>query len=763
MPTWKEKLADKMEPQLAEEIDVFESQMALRRAGKLDEKVFAETRLRRGCYGQRYDNGHRHDGIRTQQLKFSRDITKGPETLWDAPGMQRIKIPFGGVTPDQLDVLAELAEEYADGVLHVTTRQDFQLHFVHIDDTPDLMRRLAAVGITTREACGNSIRNVTACPLSGVCHTETFDVTPYAKAASKFMLGHPDAQGFGRKFKIAFSGCKHQACALTNMHDMGCIAATRIEDGRQRRGFELYVGGGLGAVPHQAKLFDSFVPEEELLPLTQAIARVFARLGEKKNRAAARIKFLVSKLGIEEFRRLVLEERETLPHDPRWTAFLPDVPHYTESPRKPPAFLNGKQRQEGFAQWYATNVYRQKQEGYAVVTVTLPLGDITAAQARQLANIARRFSADTLRTTVEQNIVLRWVSEADLPDVYRELIRIGLGEPGAGTILDVVACPGTDTCKLGIASSRGLAGEIRTRIADRLFTLDESVRNLHIKISGCFNSCGQHHVADLGFYGTSRTIANRKVPHFQVVLGGTWQENAGAYGLAIGTVPSKKIPDVIDAITNRYVRERKGTESFQDFIKRIGKQECRAMIEPFMEVPAYEKDRSFYSDWGDPREFTIGDMGVGECAGEVVSVSQFDLADAERLVFEAQLQLEAENYTQADGLAYRAMLQAALSLIKTQFLDVKDDPETIVGEFRRRFYDTGLLGERYAGNKFAEYLFRRHDAPAAGHTREQAHRVVEEAQLFIEAAYACHDSLTERRSAGPFPAPAHSGRAAGNL
>src|SRR5262249_50216057 len=279
-------------------------------------KVLEESRLRRGWYGQRYDNGHRHDGIRTQQLNFLADMTKGPDTLWDAPGMQRIKIPFGGVTPEQLDTLAELAEEYSDGVLHVTTRQDFQLHFVHIDDTPNLMRRLAAVGVTTREACGNSIRNVTACPLAGVCRTQAFDVTPYARATSRFMLGHPDAQGFGRKFKIAFSGCRDEACALTNMHDMGCIAVTRTENGEEKRGFELYVGGGLGAVPHQAKLFEEFLPEEELLPIARAIGRVFARMGEKKNRNKARLKFLVQKLGIDEFRRIVMEERNTMPDDP---------------------------------------------------------------------------------------------------------------------------------------------------------------------------------------------------------------------------------------------------------------------------------------------------------------------------------------------------------------------------------------------------------------------------------------------------------------
>jgi sulfite reductase (ferredoxin) len=761
MPTWKEKLAGRMDPQIAEEIDAFESQMALRRAGKMDEKVFAETRLRRGCYGQRYDNGHRNDGIRTQQLGFPNALTKGPETYWDAPGMQRIKIPFGGLTPDQLDTLADLAEEYSDNVLHVTTRQDFQLHYVHIEDTPNIMRRLAAVGITTREACGNSVRNVTACPIAGVCRSEAFDVTPYAKASAKFMLGHPDAQGFGRKFKIAFSGCREEACALTNMHDMGCIAVTRVENGEEKRGFEVYVGGGLGAVPQQAKLLDDFVPEEELLPLTQAIGRVFARLGEKKNRAAARLKFLVTKLGLDEFRRLVNEERKILPPDSRWTSYIPEVPKFKETPKKGPTHLNGQQRPDGFEKWYSTNVYRQRQEGYATAAITLPLGDLTSVQARQVANIALRFTGDNLRTTVEQNIVLRWVSEADLPDLYRELRGIGLGEPGAGTILDVVACPGTDTCKLGIASSRGLAGEIRTRLTDRLFTLDESVRNLHIKISGCFNSCGQHHIADLGFYGTSRTIANRKIPHFQVVLGGKWQENAGAYGLAIGTVPSKRVPDVIESITTRYVQERNGTESFQAFIKRIGKQECRKMIEPFMEVPAYEKDRSIYSDWGDPREFTIGDMGVGECAGEVISVTQFDLADAERLVFDAQLQIEKENYVQADTLAYRAMTQAAISLIKTQFQDVSDNPDSIVGEFRRRFYETGLLGDRYAGNKFAEYLFKRHDAPPQEHNYDHAHRIVEEAQLFIEATYACHDSLTERRGGG-FDTPGQYGKAARN-
>ncbi|RMG81070.1 MAG: nitrite/sulfite reductase, partial [Chloroflexi bacterium] len=340
--TWKDILQDKMPPQLAEEIDIFEGQMELRKQGKLDERVFAETRLRRGAYGQRYDNGKRHDGIETRQLPFpSGDLTKGPDTMWDAPGMMRIKIPFGGLTTEQMEVLAELAEEYSDHILHVTTRQDIQLHYVHIDDTPDIMRRLAAVGITTREACGNSVRNVTACPFAGVCRDQAFDVTPYSKATAEYLLGHDDVQDFGRKFKIAFSGCEDHACGLVKIHDMGFLARVKEINGEQKRGFTIFVGGGLGTVPHQAKVLYEFVPEEEILPVSQAVARVFARLGEKRNRNRARLKFLVAQLGIEEFRRLVDEERKTLPHDERWTAYLQDVPNYKEEPIRPAAALNG--------------------------------------------------------------------------------------------------------------------------------------------------------------------------------------------------------------------------------------------------------------------------------------------------------------------------------------------------------------------------------------------------------------------------------------
>jgi sulfite reductase (ferredoxin) len=737
---WKERLADKIPAELGREIDIFEQQMELRKQGKIDEKVFAETRLRRGIYGQRYDNGQRHDGQRVQKLKF-RDLNKGPDTFWDAPGMMRIKIPFGGITPEQLETLADLSEEYADGVSHVTTRQDIQFHYVHIDDTPALMRRLAAVGITSREACGNVVRNITACPLAGICHEEAFDTTPYARACSRFMMGHPDAQDFGRKFKIAFSGCKENPCGLVTMHDAGAIAKIKVVDGVEKRGFEFYVGGGLGSVPYKAKLFDEFLPEEELLPTMQAVSRVFARLGEKRNRARARIKFLIANLGIDEFRRLVLEERQKLPLDGRWTEFLASLNEQQEQPLRPGVSLNGHQRPEGFDAWYSTNVYKQRQPGYVAATVSLPLGDASADQLRALADIARRFVKDTLRTTVEQNLLFRWLSEADLPDFYQAIKAIGLGAADAATIVDVTSCPGTDTCKLGIASSRGVARELRYRLGEKSLELDEAVKNLRIKVSGCFNSCGQHHVADIGFYGINRNVKGFQVPHFQVILGGKFHDNAGEYGVAIGAVPSKRVPEAVLSITEFYLRQRQKDERFQNFVGRVGKKAVKDLLEDLTKIPAHEVDRTYYSDWGDPREFTLSDMGVGECAGEVVSQAEFALAASERELFEAQLLLDSGRSQDAAKAAYASMLRAAQGLVKDQNPNVSENENQILGEFTTRFYDTQLFWDKYAGGKFAEYLFKAKEFVGEGKVAnaDRAVQLLQEAQLFIDAAHDCHN------------------------
>ncbi len=742
---WKEALNDSMPEDLAREIEIFETQIELRKLGKVDPKVFAETRLRRGVYGQRYDNGQRDDGTGSKALDFpSGALEKGPDTMWDAPGMMRIKIPFGALTPEQLEMLAALSEEYSDAISHITTRQDIQLHYVHLEDTPTLMRRLASVGITTREACGNSVRNVTACQFAGTCQDEPFDVTPYADALTYYLLGHPDAQNFGRKFKIAFSGCADQPCGLTTIHDLGFTA--KIENGK--RGFEVVVGGGLGAVPHTAKLFAEFIPEEELLPLSLAACRVFTRLGEKRNRARARMKFVVKKLGIEEFRKVVYEERETLDPDPRWTSFIPGTQNEREKGLKPASSLvrrkpDGEEVELGeFDVWRATNVRPQKQAGYSVVTITCPLGDLSADQMRQLADIAREHTDGTLRTTVEQNLVLRWVSDADLPALFEQLKAVGLGAPGAGTIVDVTSCPGTDTCKLGIANSRGLAAVLNESLTTKSLMLDEAVGDLHIKVSGCFNSCGQHHIADIGFWGVSRKVGSHVVPHFQAVLGGQWTENAKSYGLAVGAVPSKNIPQVVDRLVTEYTSGREKGESFQDFVRRLGKAKMRKLLEDLIAVPAYEVDKTFYTDWHDPREFTIGDLGVGECAGEVVSEVDFALAASEREVFEAQEHLEQGDVEGAARRSLDAMLRAAHSLTKQLAGDIDQEPATVVAKFREHLFDTKLFFDRFAGGKFGTYLFSAMEDDAAIDA-ERARERIEEAQLFVEAAHSCYGRLVE--------------------
>jgi len=483
------------------------------------------------------------------------------------------------------------------------------------------------------------------------------------------------------------------------------------------------------------------------------MSRVFARLGEKKNRNTARMKFLVVKLGLEEFKRLVREERALLEPDPRWTSYLEEIERDQETPLKPPALLQiANAGPPGFDAWRASNVYQQRQAGYATATVTLPLGDITSNQLRALADISRKYVKDTIRTTVEQNIILRWVSEADLPALYEDLRAAQLAQPGAETIVDIAACPGTDTCKLGISSSRGLAGELRARLMEDSASLDTAIGGLRIKVSGCFNSCGQHHISDLGFYGVSRNKSGYQVPHFQVVLGGQWTENAGAYGLAIGAVPSKRIPDAVARITRRYVEERQGEESFQSFIRRIGKAECKKMIEDLTEVPPHTVDASFYTDWGDAREYTTGDMGVGECAGEVVTPLQFQLTACEREAFEAQLALEKGDLAGAAKIAYEAMLHGALALIEWRKAGRPDSPDGVVRTFREHFYDTELFFDPFSGGRFGQYFFHAHERAGQPRTQESAHRLIEETQLFIEACHSCYGRLAAQPAKTPVPA-----------
>ena len=734
---WREKLSNKLVPQIADNIHNFESLMELKRQDKVSDPLFAESRLRLGLYGQRYDNGQRFDGKETRQIPFPSPFTKGPETQWDAPGMVRIKIPKGEVSPEQLDLIADLSEEYSDGVNHITTRQDIQLHYILLEDAPSVMLRLAAVNITTQEACGNSVRNVTTNPEAGVEKDEVFDVDPYATAMFRFLLGHPDTMEFGRKFKISFSGKDDNASGLTNMNDMGLAARVESIDGKEVRGFRVMVGGGLGAVPHEAKELYPFVSVEEMLPVSQAICRVFSRLGEKKNRALARIKFLVSKLGIEEFRRLVEEERKTMPHDPNWKKLVEEL-EITEETAKSKAGPVAQHSTDGYQEWLETGVAPQKQDGYNIVTLQVPLGDLTAEQMHALGDLARKYTSDSVRFTVDQNVVLRWVSGADLPIIFDTVKAMGLCKTKPGKILDMTACPGTDTCKLGTSSSRGLAWSLQQHLESKTNMAPE-VENLKIKMSGCFNSCGQHHLADIGFYGVARKKEGRDIPHFQVVLGGRWSQEEGSYGLPIAAVPSKSIPTLVDTLSERFLKEREAEESFHGYIKRIGKKEAREIVKPFMEVPSFEDNPDFYHDWGDSRPYTTGDKGTGECAGEVVSLFEFDTGVAERQYFDGQIALEEKNADEALSLARQAMVSGAKALVKVQFKDCPSEEATILKEFKTRY-------SSMVKANFAQYLYDAVESPRSA-TIENGRQALQEAHLLIE------EVLTRRDEAAAAVAP----------
>jgi sulfite reductase (ferredoxin) len=694
------------------EIDVFETELHRFLDKQVPDKVFLEFRLRHGVYGQRQP----------------------------AVQMQRIKIPLGRLTAEQCETLAGVAEEYSDAICHVTTRQDIQLHFVNILDTPNLFRRLASAGITTREACGNTVRNVTACPYAGVCGDETFDVTPHARAMAYFLLRHPDAQNFGRKFKIAFSGCAQHHCGLARMHDIGAIARERLDAGRRVQGFEVYVGGGLGAVPHQARLFDEFVPAEEMLPLAQAISRVFARLGEKKSRARARMKFLVANLGIDEFRRIVLEERERLPEDPCWSEMLSSALREEEKPLKPPSTLDpaGAEASAELRTWLRANVRPQRQAGYSVATVFLPLGDITSDQLRGLAQVSRRYIRDSIRTTVAQNLILRWVANGDLPALHRDLQSLRLAMPLAGTVADITACPGTDSCKLGIASSRGLAAVLQhefledarggTGMSDAQGGLRDDIK---IKISGCFNSCGQHHIANIGFFGTSKRKGNRVAPLFQVLLGGAAEGNAASYALMVAKVPAHHAPEAVRRLTRLYDAEKQPGEGFNDCMARLGKARVHQEL---LEISEIGEGEEFFHDNRQPWEY-VKHVEQGECAGEVVDQAEFLLEDAERMIFDATLQLEAELYQEAGKVAFESMKKAADGLLSTRGLLLSDRYDTIA-EFRARFAEPGNF---FPG--CADYLFK---AAAEGEVRfgpERARQIVEEANLFIEEAHVVYSRM----------------------
>ncbi|MBI5289897.1 MAG: nitrite/sulfite reductase [Chloroflexi bacterium] len=574
------------DPIVSAEIDNFERQVLAWRAEEGMGDDFRPFRLQHGTYGQR---------------QFNRQ-------------MMRIKVPHGTMTPEQLHAVADCADWYTMRRLgHVTTRQAIQLHYVMLEDSPKVMRRLAETGLTTREACGHTVRNVTADPLSGIAEDTVFDVTPYAEAAMRYFLRNATNQKLPRKFKITYSASEADR-GLIPMHDFGLMAVERNGE----KGFRMSVGGGLGAAPRMADVLADFVPVSEQLRSIEAAIKVWDRLGERRNKNKARIKFLVGRIGIEEFRRLWKLELETLPpsSDPRFRE--PDFTLLEEAPGYGSwASRDGgvKQKREGFDVWRRTNALKQKHAGYSTVYVLLPIGDVTVEQMHALAEMARKYAGGHIRTTASQNFVLRWVHEDDLPAVHGELVDIGLAEDHAMTISDVITCPGADTCAIGVTSSKGLGTEIRNRIiaGNGQYHDDPLVNDIRINISGCPNSCGQHHIADIGFYGMAIRMGERQVPAFQLLLGGN-ARGTGKLAKLTMKMPARHVPDAVERLIATYVGERNDGEKFASWAERKGTPGVQELLADYKIVPEFTQDPMAYVDWGQTKFFTLDDMGEGECA-----------------------------------------------------------------------------------------------------------------------------------------------------
>ncbi len=657
---------------IAEEIETFEAEAMRTLAGDLSTDIFKPFRLQYGIYGQRQ------------------------------PGVQmvRVKIPFGGITANQLRRVAELADRYATGVGHVTTRQDIQMHFVELKDVPTIMRGLAEVGLTTREACANTVRNVTACHLAGVCQGEVFDVTPYAKTVAYHLLRNPLNQSLPRKFKIAFSGCAHD-CALTPIHDIGLLAVKRADG---VIGFRLVAGGGLGSTPRIAQLLRDFTPMEELIPSIEAVIKVFDTLGNRKNRNKARMKFVIDKLGFEEFKRRweaayvamghALPKNgsiELLPYQDAPPTLIMPTRHGTGHGIRNGNGVHPVGHETPFDMWKRTNVVRQKQDGYVTAAIKLFMGDITSQQLLFVADLAERYSNGNLRTTINQNVVIRWIPAEQIAHLYEDLASHGLADPGAELVEDIIACPGTDTCGLGITSSKGLA-----RALAEVFPagrVPEELAGVDIKISGCHNSCAQHHISTIGLHGVGKRIGEHVAPHYELHLGGSVNGTA-KIGQMIVKLPAKAVPAALSHLIDVYRRDRQMNESLPKFIARSGKARLKDELIPYTIVPSYEEDSTFYYDWEGEDEFILEDLGPGECAGGALEMIENGILEADQELYQAKLLVEKHQYSVSVNKSYRAVLAAAKALLVTEGLEPSTDSETFT-EFDGRIAQKGVVPSIY--------------------------------------------------------------------
>ena len=565
------------------EIARFEERAKQLRRGEITEEQFRPFRLKHGTYGQRQ------------------------------PGFQmlRVKVAAGVIKPPQLRILAQIADQYSTGRGHLTTRENVQFHFVKLETVPAAMRLLADCGLTTREACGNTVRNVTACPVAGICPGEAFDVTPYALGVSRYLLRHPDFHDLPRKFKIAFSGCADDGgCAVAGIHDVGLIARVRGSNGTGQRGFKVLVGGGLGSLPTESAVLAEFLAEEELLPTIEAVLRVFKETGNRKNKFKARLKFVLREKGIEEFRRLVFEKRKTSQAPAEvFTVPSPIRPTLVNiSPAPLTLSLTNAGSDSGYDRWAEHNLMPQRQPGYVAIWIKLPSGTFYSRQMRGLADLLEKHDLTGVRIAINQDLVIPWVPFDRARAIYDDLRALDLAIPGARTISDVTGCPGATTCNLGITRSLTLADELSRALEGYD---DPEIKKLRIKISGCPNSCGQHHIADIGFYGNVRKIEEKQAPYYQLLLGGRVNAEGVRFARQIMAVPARPIPAIIRELLAFYQQDRQRGESFNSWVARTPDKAIVERLHPFTEVTKSIED--IFLDWGDTEAFSLK-LGRGECA-----------------------------------------------------------------------------------------------------------------------------------------------------
>ena len=605
--------------------------------GTLHEDKFRAIRLARGVYGQR------QQGVQ----------------------MIRIKLPFGKVTTKQLKRISDVSDEYSTGHLHITTRQDIQIHYVSLDRTPELWADLERDDVTLREACGNTVRNVTASSKAGIDDKEPFDVSPYADLVFRYFLRKPFGQELGRKIKISFSSSEEDD-VYSFIHDFGFIPKLKVENGVEKRGFKILVGGGLGAQPFLAKVAHEFLAEEDIIPFLEASIRVFDRHGERNSRAKARIKYLIGKIGIEEFIHLTNEERKAVQYNHSEDFKLFDQQAEFNTPLD-----SLKTKEEVLAsisdnklkEWVKTNVVEQKQTGYFAAFVKVLIGNFNTTQARQLANIVSKYAADDIRFTIDQSLLLKFIKAEDLENLYHELKEIGLAASGFNSVADVTACPGTDTCNLGISDSTNVAKVIESVVREEYPDLIYN-EEIKIKISGCMNSCGQHGLAHIGFHGSSQKVNGLTIPALQVLLGGGKLGNgAGRIAEKVIKVPSKRVLNVIRYLFDDYIQNQEVEETFNEYYDRKGNKFFYDLLKPLADTTTLQP--SDYIDWGHEEQFNIA-IGVGECAGVLIDLVATLIFDAEEKIDAAFNSIAEDRYADAIYHTYSAGIHTAKALLLDQ-------------------------------------------------------------------------------------------------